>query len=118
MCRDVTTLASRCPGPIRASFVTVLGFAERRGGHENEGTTVLGSGTLTSGQQRVYLEDSEVSQSGRACPEIRYRGLHLFLCQASIHQMFGSLGSGNLSGARADAGGHDALERRRCQDSE
>jgi hypothetical protein len=32
--------------------------------------------------------------------------------------MFGSLGSGNLSGARADAGGHDALERRRCQDSE
>jgi hypothetical protein len=61
MCRDVTTLASRCPGPIRASFVTVLGFAERRGGHENEGTTVLGSGTLTSGQQRAYLEDSEVS---------------------------------------------------------
>jgi hypothetical protein len=62
MCRDVTTLASRCPGPIRASFWTVLGlFAERCGGHENEGTTVLGSGTLTSGQQRVYLEDSEVS---------------------------------------------------------
>jgi hypothetical protein len=41
-----------------------------------------------------------------------------FLCQASIHQLFGSLGSGNLSGARADAGDHDALERRRCQDSE
>ena len=27
--------------------------------------------------------------------------------------MFGSLGSGKVSGARADAGGHDAFERRR-----
>jgi len=27
--------------------------------------------------------------------------------------MFGFLGSGNVSGARADAGGHDGLERRR-----
>jgi hypothetical protein len=53
MCRDVTALASRSPGPVRASFRTVLGFAEDAVGRR---TTVLGSGTLTSGQQHVKID--------------------------------------------------------------
>ena len=89
MCRDVTALASRSPGPVRASFRTVLGFAEDAVGR---GTTVLGSGTLLAShfrpaaRQNQYTlppEVSEVRYSERACPEIRYRGLHLGLYQAS-----------------------------------
>jgi hypothetical protein len=112
MCRSVPALACvRSPGPVRASVGTVLGFAEDAVGR---GTTVLGSGTLASGQQRVkintryHFEVSEARYSERARAAIRYRGLHLIL-----YQMFGSLGSGNVIGARVDAGGHNVFGRRR-----
>lgn len=55
MCRSVPALAvCRCPGPVRSSSESVLGFAEDAVGTR---TTVLGSGRLASGQQRVRINN-------------------------------------------------------------
>ena len=115
----------RCPGPFRASLTIRFWICRRCGGQSNYGTGIRNTDFRPTARWNQYTlppEDSEVSYKGRACAANRYRGLYLVLHQASTHQMFGIVGSGNGCGSRADADGRNEFasrgaEKSVCQDA-